>query len=143
MAVLATLESSHVLPPENSPQASQIIQALIQFQSAFMKSSHPAVMQFLEEACKQKFGSNSAAVISKLRRQGWTSKTLEAVVDYDSTHVVWTPFLEEGLSPYNMRKEDFKLLAHIYIQARTSFAQRSQDIHQVYTQWRGQMPGGR
>lgn len=43
MALLATFQEADVLPPEASPEANQLIRALIQFQSAFMKSQNPAV----------------------------------------------------------------------------------------------------
>src|SRR6476660_3746377 len=50
MALLATLQEAGILPPEGTPEASKIIQIVIQFQGLFMKSTDPAVRQVLGEA---------------------------------------------------------------------------------------------
>jgi C1A family cysteine protease len=47
MALLATFEDAGILPPEGTPQANGIIKAVIQFQSAFLKSTSsrdPAIL---------------------------------------------------------------------------------------------------
>ncbi len=143
MALLATFESSGTLPPENSTEATKIVQSVIQFQSAFMKSSHPAVVQFLEEACQAKFPSESRARILTFRENGWTSEILEALVEYDVKRNLWTPSLNEGMRPFNMTQEDFRLLVKTFLNAKRGLTQQHKDIHHIFDQWRGRMPGGK
>ena len=46
MALLAVFDEAQVLPPEGSSEATQLVHALIQAQSAFLKSQNPAVRNF-------------------------------------------------------------------------------------------------
>ena len=55
MAVLATLQDAGVLPPEGTPEANRVIQVVIQFQAAFMKSSDPALREFFDQALAAKW----------------------------------------------------------------------------------------
>jgi hypothetical protein len=49
-------------PPEGTPQANGIIKAVIQFQSAFLKSHHPAIRQFFTDAHRVKLGPRAEEV---------------------------------------------------------------------------------
>lgn len=72
MALLATFEDAGVLPPEGTPDANRIIKATIQFQSAFLKSRHPAVQQFFSTAQRNKFGARAEEVEASFRQAGWS-----------------------------------------------------------------------
>lgn len=142
MAVLATFQDAGVLPPESSPEANQLIRALIQFQTAFMKSSHPAVKQFLAAALTAKLGDRAPAAAQAFRTAGWTSESLEALVDYAAGQPVWDQSgVEEGFRAYNIDRSDFELLSKIFQAARTHLAARGTDLHTVYATRRREMPG--
>jgi N-acetylneuraminic acid mutarotase len=142
MALLATFEDAGTLPPESSREANLLIRALIQFQAAFMKSPHPAVKQLLTDALTEKLGAAAPATVDRFRLQGWTSQSLEAVVDYASSRSVWNdPGVEEGFRAYNVGRSDFDVLSRTFRDARTQLAARGQDLHAVYASRRRDMPG--
>lgn len=144
MALLATFDDAGVLPPESSPDANRLIRALIQFQSAFMKSPNPAVTGLLRDALERKLGGHADAAVRAFRANGWTSESLEAVVDYAARAPVWTrPALVEALHDYNVGQPDFAILATVFSDARAALASKGRDIHAVYARWRGEMPGAR
>ena len=78
MAMLATFDEAGVLPPESSPQANQLIRALIQFQSAFLKSSEAAVREFLASALQVHGHQRARAILDRFALTGVTSESLEA-----------------------------------------------------------------
>ena len=82
MALLATLQDAGILPPEGSPEANRVIQAVIQFQGLFMKSADPAVRQFVDQALENKYAARAEAVGTEFRKNGWTSEVVEAVCDH-------------------------------------------------------------
>ena len=142
MAMLATFDEAHVLPPENSAQANQIIKALIQFQSAFLKSRHPAVRGFFVAAQQAKFGPEAGDVLTAFQRTGWTSEVMEALADYGAQERVWRDgSLTEGLREYNVTREDFELLVELFRRAKQQLQARGEDVHHVYTDRRREMPG--
>jgi hypothetical protein len=142
MALLATFEDAGVLPPEKSPDANRIIKALIQFQSAFMKSENPAVRGFLNEALTAKLGEAAPATVETFRTGGWSSQALEAVVDYSAAKPVWTqPELIEGFRAFNIGRDDFDLLARVFTDARAAYARKGRDIHDAAAARRKEMPG--
>jgi len=143
MAMLATFDEARVLPPENSAQANQIIKALIQFQSAFLKSRHPAVRSFFVAAQQAKFGPDAEAVLTTFQRTGWTSAVMEALAEYGAQDRAWEDRgLAEGLREYNVTRQDFELLVDLFRQASTQLHARGEDVHQVYAARRRDMPGG-
>lgn len=144
MALLATFEDAGVLPPERSPDANRLIKALIQFQGAFMKSEHPAVQRWLRGAFAAKFGKDAQAEQEALKAGGWTSRSLEAVVDFAAASPVWNaPDVSEGFLAYNVGRPDFDLLARVFTDARTWYAAGGRSIHEAYKARRKQMPGAR
>lgn len=144
MALLATFEDAGVLPPEQSPDANRLIKALIQFQGAFMKSEHPAVQRWLRGAFTAKFGKDSQAEQEALKRGGWTSRSLEAVVDFAAASPMWNePDVGEGFRAYNVGRPDFDLMARVFTDARTWYSAGGRSIHEAYAARRKQMPGAR
>ncbi|MBI3603102.1 MAG: hypothetical protein HY205_01455 [Nitrospirae bacterium] len=146
MALLAVFQDAGALPPEDSPDANRLIKALIQFQSAFMKSDNQAVRQFFHDALAAKPGDQTGdqieAAIESFRSDGWTSQSLEAMVDYAATHPLQDrPELQAGLGFYNVGMNDFDLLSRTFRTARSLLAAQGQDLHQVYDARRREMPG--
>jgi N-acetylneuraminic acid mutarotase len=142
MAMLATFDEAHVLPPENSPQANQVIKALIQFQSAFLKSRHPAVREFFMAAAQAKFGAEAGNVVAGFHQTGWTSAVMEALTDYGAQDQPWQGgTLADGLREYNVTKADFELLIELFRRTKQQLHARGEDVHQVYAARRRDMPG--
>jgi N-acetylneuraminic acid mutarotase len=144
MALLATFEDAGILPPEDSPDAARLIKAAIQFQAAFMKSDQPAIRQWLGGAFAARFGEAAPAAIETFRSNGWTSRSLEAVVDYAAAAPVWDdPGVQDGLRAFNVGRADFDLLARIFAGARAQFSARGRTIHDAFDARRKTMPGAR
>ena len=142
MAILAVFQDADVLPPESSLDANGLIKALIQFQSALMKSPNPAVRRLLEDALEEEMGEQAPGAIEAFRTDGWTSQSLEALVDYTASRPNWAqPDLIQGLRAYNIGPEDFELLARIFNRARTQLAAKGKNFHSEYAVRRLQMPG--
>jgi hypothetical protein len=142
MALLAAFGEAGALPAESSPEANRLIKALIQFQAAFMKSTQPAVRRLLTDALTEHLGDRAQAAADSFQADGWTSQTLEAVVNYVAKHSVWDqPGLEEGLLAYHIGRSDFDLLAQTFVTARATLLVRGQDFHTVYASRRRDMPG--
>lgn len=142
MAMLATFQDAGALPPESSPDANRLIKALIQFQAAFMKSRDPAVTQVLDEALAAKFGAAGPEAAARLRSQGWTSQSLEAIIDHLASRPPWDASFDQGLAPYYVGRRDFDLLAQVFVTARRDLQNRGQSLHDVYAARRREMPGG-
>lgn len=142
MALLATFDDAGVLPPESSPEANRLIRALIQFQSAFMKSADAEVRRWFTEAIEAKFGAQSSDADARFRTNGWTSESLEAVVEYAAAHSVWDrDGLEQGFREFNVGKADWELLTRVFRSARERLAANGRDLHQIYAARRREMPG--
>jgi Kelch motif len=145
MALLAAFQDAGALPPEGSAEANQLIKALIQFQAAFMKSDAPAVQNLLRQALEEHRTTQVATAIDTFRRHGWTSRTLESVVDYTQTHAIWDEpaltGLEEAFQAYHVDRADLELLIRTVRQARDRLASQGKDLHAVYTARLRQMPG--
>jgi len=142
MATLAMLQDADVLPPEGTPDANQIIKAVIQFQSVFMKSTDPAVQTFLRHALAATGVTRTDEVVEQFRSTGWTSQVLEALSEeWAAGAIDQQELLAPGFRQFNVSVADFdgfmKLVAH----ARTAFGQHGQNIHQVFAQRRREMPG--
>ena len=142
MALLATFDDAGVLPPESTPEANLLIKALIQFQAAFMRSEDPAVKQLLVDALSQDGREELDTAVNTFRANGWTSYSLEAVVDYMADGRVWEDKgITDGFMAYNVGQADFRLLSDVFIKARAHFTSKQQDIHAVYAKRRREMPG--
>ncbi len=144
MALLATFQDAGALPPESSPEANRLIKALIQLQAAFMKSRDQAVSDVLTRSLSAKLGSDTPAAVQAFRTGGWTSESLEALVDYVTDSPPWEKgSFEQGLRAYyNVGRQDFELLARVFVTARLDLQRRGQNFHQVYRARRLEMPGG-
>ena len=143
MAVLATLQDADVLPPEGTPEANRVIKMVIQFQSVFMKSNDPDVQAFLSHALIAKGRNGADESISRFRSTGWTSNVLDALNEqWHSLAIDQRERLAPGFRQFNVSLADFDRLMELVGKARSTFAQRGQDIHQVFVQRRREMPGG-
>lgn len=144
MALLATFEDAGILPPEGTPQANGIIKAVIQFQSAFLKSTHPAIRQFFTDAHRVTLGPRAEEVETAFRQTGWSADTFDAVITAGHTDNVWnTEGLSDGFREFNIGKPDFDILARLYEESRAAFSTQGKTFQQVYTQRRREMPGAK
>jgi len=143
MAVLGTFDEAGVLPPEADPRANQLIRALIQFQSVFMKSQEPAVQEYFSSALVTRWGAQGTTVRDSFNKKGWTSESLEAMVDYSKSHPMWQ---EEGMKEvfrqYYLSAADWSLVQEIFQAARQRFIGEKKDIHAVFANQRGRMARG-
>jgi hypothetical protein len=109
-----------------------------------MKSSDPAVREFVDEALALKYTDQAKELGMKFRRGGWTSEVVEAVCErYATGSDQERARLAGPFSRVNMRQTDFELLGNLYAKARARFSQQGQDIHQIFSQHRQTMPGGK
>jgi len=144
MAMLATFQEADVLPPEGTPEANRIIQTVIQFQALFMKSSDPAVQEFLDQALAARWADRAQSLGAAFHARGWTSEVLEAVSgQYSRLSSQERARLGGAFSSFNMRPADFELLGELFDKARTKFSRQGQDIHQIFAEQRRTMPGGK
>lgn len=144
MALLATFEDAGILPPEGTPQANGIIKAVIQFQSAFLKSHHPAVQQFFAEAHRVKFGPRAGEIEASFRRTGWSADSFDAVIEAGQMANAWNASgLDDAFREFNIGKSDFDLLAQLYQQSTAAFFTQGRTFHEVYAQRRREMPGAK
>jgi N-acetylneuraminic acid mutarotase len=144
MALLATFEDAGALPPETTPDANRLIHAIIQYQVAFMKSGSPAVKHYLTSALSAKFGDGGPQAVELFQREGWTSRSMEAVVEFAAARPPWERSdLMEAFREFNVGRPDFELLSQTYVKARSQLSVKGQNIHAVYGTRRKEMPGGR
>jgi hypothetical protein len=144
MALLATFEDAGVLPPEGTPQANSIIKAVIQFQSAFLKSHDPAVQHFFLEAHRAKFGPRAEEIEASFRLTGWSADSFDAVIAAGHTANAWNADgLVEAFREFNIGKLDFDLLAQLYQQSTAALSTQGRTFHEVYAQRRREMPGAK
>ncbi len=145
MAILATFHEAGVLPPESSPEANQLIHALIQSQSVFLTSPHPAVQEFFSSALSEKFDAKKVAVLTKaFPSTGWTSETLEALVDYSvQRSMAVEPPLAEVFHGYNVTTTDWKLVEQIFTKTKDQLLKQGRQVHSVFAAQRASMPGVR
>lgn len=142
MAILGTLNEAGVLPPEADPRANQLIRSLIQFQSVFMKSQEAVVQEYLWSALSQRWGIQGAAIENSFYKEGWTSESLEALVEYSKQHSMWeNPRMETVFHSYNLSQADWALIEEKFLEARRHFESQNQDLHAVFARQRRRMPG--
>ena len=145
MALLATFHEAGVLPPESSREADRLIHALIQSQSLFLKSSDPIVRNIFASALSEKFNAKKAASLTQaFASQGWTSETLEALVDYSAS---WSPAdtsrLAEAFRDYNLSITDWAFVRQVFAKARDTLLKQGKQVHAVFAAQRVTMPGAR
>jgi len=142
MTVLATLDQARVLPPEGTKEADRVIQSVIQLQSLFMTSPHPAVSDFLQRAVERFGGENPAITVAEFRSSGWTSGILDALARAAQAA---TPeelqMLEEGLRSVNLSMEDFRRFMRLVTDGEQKLATTGRNFHDVFAFHRQSMPG--
>jgi len=142
MAVLATLDQAQVLPPEGTIEANRIVQAVIQFQSAFTTGDDPAIQEFASRAVAARHGARAAAVLEESRAAGWKSELLECLAEAEARATEQDlQTLKPGLARYNVSVEDLHRLMHMVREARRSLQEKGLDFHRVYAEHRRAMPG--
>lgn len=142
MAVLATLEQANVLPPEGTKEADRVIKSVIQFQSAFGKSTDASMQQFLHHAVADKYGEKAVPLLEGFRASGWTAEILEALADADQrTPAEELERLATGFGQFNLSVDDFKRFMQLVREGRSALAGRGQNFEEVYAHHRKAMPG--
>jgi hypothetical protein len=142
MAVLATLEQAQVLPPENSPEANQIIKSVIQFQSAFAKSDDRFLRDFADRAVAQRYGDQAAGLIAQFQSTGWTAALLEALAEAAAqVSAEELQRLAPGLSRFNLSTQDFHQFMQLVRAARAALDKQGLTLQQVFASYRKTMPG--
>ena len=143
MAILATFHEAGVLPPESSPEADRLIHTLIQSQSVFLKSSDPVVRKMFSSALAEKFNAKKAASLTQaFASTGWTSETLEALVDYSAQRPpADEPRLADVFHDYNVTTTDWKFVEQVFTQARERLLKQGKKVHAVFGAQRASMPG--
>ena len=145
MALLATFHEAGALPPESSREADRLIHALIQSQSLFLNHRDPVVRDTFISALSEKYGAKKAASLSQaFAVTGWTSETLEALVDYSASRATGDePRLENLLREYNVTAADWTLVVHVFTKAGEHLLEQGKQVHAVFADQRVSMPGAR
>lgn len=145
MALLATFHEAGVLPPESSPEAARLIHALIQSQSIFLKSSDPVVQKIFVAALSEKFDAKKAESLTQtFASTGWTSETLEALVDYAAPRSIDDePRLAEVFRDYNVTTTDWKFVGRVFTKAKEQLLKQGKQVHAVFAAQRASMPSAR
>jgi N-acetylneuraminic acid mutarotase len=141
MSILAVFEDADALPPDKS-KVDHLIKALIQLQALFIKTTQPGVKRWFAEALTAGLGTRAPAALELFPSEGWTSQSLEAIVDYSAVHALFDqPGMAESFRAYNLERSDFELVAHTFRTARSRLAEHGGDLHAVYAMRRSEMPG--
>lgn len=145
MALLATFHEAGVLPPESSREADRLIHALIQSQSVFLKSSDPVVRDILVSALSEKFNAKKAKSLTQaFASTGWTSETLEALVDFSASRSTSGGLrLEAVFHDYNVTAADWKSVEQVFVKAREQLLKQGKQVHAVFATQRASMPGAK
>ncbi len=145
MALLATFHEAGVLPPESSREADRLIHALIQSQSLFLNNRDPVVRGMFVSALSDKFGAKKAASLSQaFTVTGWTSETLEALVDYTAPRSMADESRWAGLfHEYNVTAADWAYVAQVFAKAKDKLLKQGKQVHAVFAAQRASMPGAR
>lgn len=140
MALLATFDEVGVLPEEGTSQANQIIHALIQMQSALVKSTNPDLRQFFSEVLSGKLGEGDEEIDRKIFEEGLTSVVVEALVTSPLQPDVWEqPGLVQGFQQFNVTESDWQMVKTVYWRAREAYVKKGLSIHEAYVAWRHQL----
>ncbi len=142
MALLATFDEAKVLPPEQDPQANQLIHSLIQLQSAVMKGHSPEMRDWVLRAVQEKRGVVDGDLQGQVLSTGLTMKVLEALVDYAVQHSPWEqPVVANEFQAFNVQQEDWMLVQQILVDARKQLEARGDSLSTVFARRRLEMPG--
>jgi len=137
MALLAVFEEADVLPPEASPEANELIHALIQTQAALTKSTDHATRQWFADALRRSGPTGAEAD----PRDGLTSRVLEAILTHAASHPpAERPEVLAGLRKFNVSQADLDLVAGVFSRAKDRFRSTGRDLHQIYDRQRRAMP---
>jgi hypothetical protein len=143
MAILGTLNEAGVLPPEADPRANQLIRSLIQFQSVFLKSDEPAVHAYFSSAIIRQWGEKAEDIRSSFFEKGWSSESLEALVEYSRHQSMWVPpGMQAAFQSYYLSPSDWALIQETFLEARERLVRQHQNIHTVFARQRQGMSGG-
>jgi hypothetical protein len=142
MAVLATLEQAHVLPPEGTAEANRIIKSVIQLQSLFTNNTDPSVQEFIRRAVMTTHGDQTAQVLSQFHSRGWTPEVLDALADsaLDGS-AEELQRLTPGLKSVNLSVDDFRSFMQLVRDGERAFADAGKNFHDVFAFHRKTMPG--
>ena len=140
MALLATFDGVDVLPPEGSSQANQIIHAVIQIQSALVKSRNPDLQKFVSEAIQHQVGNDWETMYRGLREKGLSSRILEAILTYSPQPALWeTPSLVNAFQEFNVTEGDWRIVEAIFFRTKNVYSKKGSSIHKAYESWRAKM----
>ena len=140
MALLATFDDAGVLPAEGTAQANQIIHALIQLQSALVKSTDPNLQEFLIEVLRNKIGDGWEEVYRSILDKGLTSLVVEALVTSTPQPGLWErPALVQAFKQFNVTEADWRMVERIYLRARDAYGKQGQSIHEAFSAWQRRM----
>ena len=142
MALLATLEQAHVLPPEGTTEANRIIKSVIQLQSLFAKTTDPAVQEFLRRAVTGTQGEQTEQVLAQFYSSGWTPDVLDALAD----GMLRSPAEERarlapGLASVNLSVDDLQHFMQLIQDGKRALASNGRSFHEVFASFRKTMPG--
>lgn len=141
MALLATFDEAEVLPPEGSSLANQIIHAVIQMQSALVKSRDAELQKFVSDAIRHQGGKDWEGIYRNLSQQGLSSRILEGILTYSPNPALWeNPALIQAIQQFNVTESDWGVVKTIFFKARDVYSKQGKSIHEVYESWRAKMP---
>jgi hypothetical protein len=144
MALLATFDEAGILPPEGTPQANQVIHALIQLQSTLMKSTSPELAAYRIEAEAFWRRQHSGGEGGDAGDKGLTAKVLGAFIAYDQEHSLWAvPKVVLAMQEFNVTRADWVMIVDLFHQAEAVFRQQGRSLYDVFEVWRISMPGGK
>ena len=142
MAVLATLEQAHVLPPEHTPAANQVVKSVIQFQSALVKSDDPSIRDFVAKALADKYDEQGAELLAQMRSMGWTAPVLLALAEAEGRALAQElERLGPGWRRFNLSMNDFHQLMTLVRDAQRAFETQGMSFQRVFASHRQAMPG--
>ena len=143
MALLATFDEAGILPPEGTAEANQVIHGLIQLQSTLMKSTSTELAAYQLAAEASWAREHQDMQDDALQEMGLTLRVLEALIEYDQTHSMWSdPNIVSAMQVFNVAQADWRFIAELFQKANVVFRDQGRSIHTVYDAWRMKLPGG-
>ena len=107
-----------------------------------MKSSSPELRDYVAAALQHGLRISREEVLAVAHDDGLTLAVLESLVMYAREHPLWDePQIVAALHAYNVTRQDWVLMTHIFTEAKAAFRVNGRSIHRVYEQWRKRMPG--
>ncbi len=137
MALLATFQDAGVLPPEGTQEADQVIHAVIQLQSALLKSPSADFNQFLIGALQAWNPQGWEVFHQEMTHHGLSTEILEALVMYPANPPMWERHLvAQALRQFNVTEKDWRLIESLFRRAKSAYTGREVSIHEAFAQWR-------